>query len=240
MSETTLIVVAIFVSLFVSSIAGYGGSLILVPTLGALLGPREGIAFAAVVLAWNNVFKVIAYRHTLALREGWPLVAVAAVGVSIGARTLVALSDRVVIWTVIVVTGVSLIVELVGTERLLRTRRRMALPAMAASSFLSGVSGTSGPLKGVAIRSYALPRLEHVGLAACVSLIADVFKVEVFASAGLLDNMNFATLALVLPMMPVAAWVGRYVNGRMNEEAFRWVFWSIVAGYTIRMTGYWW
>lgn len=76
MDVHVLVLVATFTALFVSSIAGYGGSLILVPALGAVLGVKEGVALAALLLGWNNVFKVIAYRHTLALRRGWPLLVV--------------------------------------------------------------------------------------------------------------------------------------------------------------------
>lgn len=240
MSESVLVLLATFSALFVSSIAGYGGSLILVPALGALLGPREGIALAALLLAWNNVFKVIAYRATLALRTGWPLIAAAAVGVWIGAHALLTLPDRVVIWLIVIVTASSLAAELAGAQRWLRLRRRAAVPAMLASSFQSGVSGSSGPLKGVSVRALSLPRLEHVGLASTVSLVTDVLKVQVFASAGLFDEVGLATLLVALPVMPVAAWVGRGVNARFTEESFRWVFWTVVAGYTVRMAGYWW
>lgn len=235
-----LVLLATFTALFVSSIAGYGGSLVLVPALGALLGPREGIALAALLLAWNNVFKVIVYRRTLALRAGWYLILAAAVGVWIGAHTMLSLPDRAVIWIIVTVTVASLVVELVGAERWMQVRHRAALPAMLASSFQSGVSGTSGPLKGVSIRALSLPRLEHVGLASMVSLVADALKVEVFASAGLFDDVAWTTLLAALPVMPVAAWVGRAVNLRFDESAFRWVFWTVVGGYTLRMAGYWW
>ncbi|MGI9051618.1 MAG: hypothetical protein ACR2HQ_03030 [Ilumatobacteraceae bacterium] len=55
MDAHVLVLLATF-ALFVSSIAGYGGSLILVPALGALLGIKEGVALAALP-PWNNVFK---------------------------------------------------------------------------------------------------------------------------------------------------------------------------------------
>jgi uncharacterized membrane protein YfcA len=239
MPEPALVLVVTFVALFVSSVAGYGGSLVLVPALAAILGPKEGIAVAALLLGWNNVFKVLAYRHTLALRRGWPLVVVTAAGVWVGARVLVESSDRVIMWAIIAVTAASLLVEIVVDGDRLRMRRHVAVPAMAASSVLSGISGSSGPLKGIAIRSLNLPRLEHVGAAATVSLVADAFKVELFASAGLLRGVHVQTLLVALPMMPVGAWVGRWVNRRIDEEAFRWVFWTVVGGYTMRMAGVW-
>ena len=188
MSEPVIVLAVTFVALFVSSIAGYGGSLVLVPALAAVLGPKEGVALAALLLGWNNVFKVIAYRHTLALRQGWPLLVVTAIGVWVGARLLIESSDRMIMWAIVVVTVMSLVLELTVNEERLRARRHIAVPAMAGASVLSGISGSSGPLKGLSIRSLSLPRLEHVGVAATVSLVADALKVELFAEAGILPR----------------------------------------------------
>jgi uncharacterized membrane protein YfcA len=110
---------------------------------------------------------------------------------------------------------------------------------MAVSGLLSGFWGTSSPLEGVAIRSLSLPRLEHVGLAAVVSLVGDAIKAELFASAGLLADVPWSIVLTGLPLMPVAAWAGRAVNERINEHAFQWVFWSVVGGYVFRMVGLW-
>ncbi len=239
MSQPLLVLTATFVALLVSSIAGYGGSLVLVPALGATVGPKEGVALAALLLAWNNVFKIIAYRRTLALGQGWPFLIVTAAGVWLGAHLLINLSSDLIMWAIVAGTVASLLAELVGGDSTLRLRRHAAIPAMAASAVLSGISGSSGPLKGIAIRSLELPRLEHVGVAACVSLVADALKVELFANAGILRAVHLESLIVALPMMPVGAWLGRAINRRITEEAFRWVFWTVVGGYTLRMVGVW-
>jgi len=51
-----------------SASAGLGGSLLLVPVLALLLGPKQGIAVAALLLMGNNFAKVIAFRKTIPLR----------------------------------------------------------------------------------------------------------------------------------------------------------------------------
>lgn len=239
MDMTVLVLAVTFASLFVSSIAGYGGSLLLLPALGALLGPKEGIAMAALLLGWNNVFKAVAYRKTLGLRRGWPLLLVTAVGVVVGAQFLIAAPETFVLWTIVGVTFASLLLELFAGDRLRGARQSAAVPLMAAGALLSGFSGTSGPLKGISIRSLGLPRLTHVGLASCVSLVGDVLKIEMFAHAGLLPRIDWYVVALVLPVMPLAAWVGRAANERIDERTFRWVFWSVVGAYCLRMMGLW-
>ena len=239
MSEQTLVLLATLSAILVSSVAGYGGSLVLVPALAAVLGPRQGIAFAALVLGWNNVFKVIAYRRTLALRQGWPLLIVTAIGVLVGVRLLIAAPERAVIWIVTGVTVSALLVELLRPDRAWSARRHAAVPLMAGSAVLSGVSGTSGPLKGIAVRSLGLPRLEHVGLASMVSLVGDALKVEMFRTAGLLDGIELGTLFIAVPLMPLGAWAGRRLNQRFNERIFQVVFWIVVGCYTLRMLGFW-
>jgi uncharacterized membrane protein YfcA len=239
MSDQGLILLATLAAIFVSSVAGYGGSLILVPALAAILGPKAGIAFSALVLGWNNVFKVLAYRRTLALRQGRPLLVVTAIGAWFGASLLIDAPDRAVIWTVVGVTMVSLLVELVGSDRILRVRRSAAVPAMGSAAVLSGISGTSGPLKGIAVRNLGLPRLEHVGLASAISLVGDALKVELFRAEGLLDGIELGTLFVALPIMPLGAWAGRVVNERVDERVFQYVFWAVVGCYTLRMVGFW-
>lgn len=238
-AEPFIVLAVTFVALFISSIAGYGGSLVLVPALAAVLGPKEGIALSALLLGWNNAFKVVAYRETLALRRGWPLLIVTAIGVWTGTRLLIGSTDRLIMWAIVVVTVASLLAELLLDAERLHARRHLAMPAMAGASVLSGISGSSGPLKGISIRSLGLPRLEHVGLAAAVSLVGDALKVQLFADAGVLRTVHLQTLVLAMPVMPIAAWTGRAINRRIDESAFRWVFWTVVGGYTLRMGGLW-
>ena len=66
-SLTLVTCTAAFFAFTLSSSAGLGGSLILVPTMTLLLGPKEGIAVAAVLLGLNNVLRVIAYRRHVPL-----------------------------------------------------------------------------------------------------------------------------------------------------------------------------
>ena len=62
MSALTIIVVLalVYVSFAVSASAGLGGSLVMVPTLALFLGSKVGVALAALLLAGNNVVKIIA------------------------------------------------------------------------------------------------------------------------------------------------------------------------------------
>jgi uncharacterized membrane protein YfcA len=222
----------IAMSFAVSAAAGLGGSLLLVPTLSLALGPKQGIALAALLLAGNNVVKVIAYRQTLPWRAALPLVAATMVGAFAGARLLVAAPERLVAAAVALVLLVSLVVEFGAPTWV----RRTTSPGLAlGAGVTSGFSGTSGPLKGVAVRALALDRLHLVGAASLASLAGDAVKAGVFADAGLLDGTSVRLALAAVPLMLVATFAGRRFATAIGENGYRWLFWTVMAGYGIRL-----
>ena len=227
-----LTMVAIALSFAVSASAGLGGSLILVPTLALVLGTKEGIALAALLLAGNNVAKVIAYHETLPFRKAAVVVALLAIGAATGARLLVASPEEVVTVAVIISFVVALLAERLDLSRL----RALSGPILAfGSGATSGFSGTSGPLKGMAIRQLSLDRAHFVGAASLASLVGDATKTAVFADARLLDDSAVAVALLAIPLMVVATLVGRKVNRAIGERGYSVLFWTVMAGYTVRL-----
>jgi uncharacterized membrane protein YfcA len=223
---------AVAVSFTVSASAGLGGSLILVPTLALVMGTKEGVAMAALLLAANNVVKVIAYRETLPLRKALLVIVLIALGAALGARLLVAAPERVVTIAVIVSFVVALIAERLDLSRL----RLVGGPVLAfASGATSGFSGTSGPLKGMAIRQLNLDRAHFVGAASLASLAGDVTKTAVFIEAELIGGESFLIAVLAVPLMIAATFSGRKINRSIGERGYTFLFWAVMAGYTLRL-----
>lgn len=219
-------------SFLVSATAGLGGSLILVPTLVIALGAKEGVALAALLLGANNVFKVFAYRRSVP----WRAVALVALslgaGAWIGARLLVAAPSALVTAAVLASFAATLVFERRSLVRL----QRASGPLLAfAAGATSGFSGTSGPLKGVAIRNLRLDRFRMVGAASVASLVGDLTKTAVFAEASLLGQTAATSALLALPLMPAATLGGRWLNARLGEMGYAALFWAVIAGYAVRL-----
>jgi len=225
-----LVMAATFLSFAVSASAGLGGSLVLVPTLVAVVGTKEGVALAALLLAANNVVKVIAYRDRLPFRAALPIIVLVAIGAFIGSVLLVAAPESVVAAAVIVMLGASFLLE--------RSRwsSKPAAPALAlASGGTSGFSGTSGPLKGMALRSLELDRRHLVGAASLASLVGDATKSAVFTEAGLLGPTAVKVAVASIPLMIAGTLLGRSVNQRLGEQGYATLFWLVMAGYVARL-----
>lgn len=224
--------IAVAVSFTVSASAGLGGSLVLVPILALVLGTKEGVALAALLLAANNVVKVFAYRETLPLRKALVVIVLIAAGAALGGLLLVSAPERVVTVAVIVSFVIALLAERLDLARL----RRIGGPVLAVGSgATSGFFGTSGPLKGMAIRQLELDRAHFVGAASLTSLAGDATKATVFTEAGLLSGDSFLVALAAVPLMLVATITGKRINRSIGERGYTSLFWGIMAGYTVRL-----
>jgi uncharacterized membrane protein YfcA len=224
--------VAVAASFLVSASAGFGGSLILVPALALVMGTKEGAAQAALLLAANNVVKVIAYRETLPWRKSALVAVLVGVGAAGGALLLVAAPERFVTIAVIVGFALAFVVERLDLSRV----RRAGGPLLAlASGATSGFSGTSGPLKGLAVRGLELDRLHMVGALSIASLVGDVTKTAIWTEAALITSSSYVLTLACVPLMLMATFAGRRINRELGERGFTGLFWMVMAGYTARL-----
>ena len=57
----------------------------------------------------------------------------------------------------------------------------------------------------------------------------------VYSDAGLLDATSFRVAALSVPLMIGATFAGRHLNASAGERGYRWMFWTVMGGYTARV-----
>ena len=233
LTTTILVLIAITLSFAVSAGAGFGGSLILVPALALVLGTHSGVALAALLLAGNNVVKVLLYRRTLPFRSSLMLIVLISIGSGLGALALVSAPEDVVTVAVICAFAATFLAE--RWELGQRLRSYGAYPLAFDSGATSGFSGTSGPLKGVAFRSLSLDRAHLVGGLSLASLAGDAVKTSVFAEAQLISAAGYQLALVAVPVMVAASLAGRRLNRELGERGFARLFWAVMIGYTGRL-----
>lgn len=217
-----------------SASAGLGGSLVLVPLLALTLGTKEGVALAALLLAANNLVKLIAYRRSIPWRKSVVVLVLVVLGSALGAWLLVLAPESWVSAAVVV----SIVVALFAERLRLSALQKFGVPALAlASGATSGFSGTSGPLKGVALRMLRLDRVHLVGAASVVSLAGDATKASIYAEAGLLSAQSLLLMAVLFPVMIGSTFLGRYLNSKVGERGYSVLFWVVMGGYSLRLVG---
>ena len=229
---TVGVLIAVYVSFTISASAGLGGSLLMVPTLALFLGTKEGVALAALLLASNNIMKIIAYRETLPFRKAAGIAALIVIGAAIGSTLLV----NAPVWAVTIAVLAMFATTIITEKREIKAVRSKFGPFLAfVAGASSGFSGTSGPLKGVAIRNLDLDRRHFVGAASLASFAGDAAKTAIFAEADLLGRDAWLTCLAAIPLMALGTWSGSRLNERLGEQTFAILFWTVMAGYSIRL-----
>jgi uncharacterized protein len=215
-----------------SACVGMGGSLILVPAMSLIWGTKTGVALAGLLLAGNNIAKVIAYRRTLPF---WPIAGVlvaTSMGALLGAALLVAAPAAYVSAAVVVVIGLSFLTE----QKAAATVKRSSGPVVAfLAGLTSGFAGTSGPLKGVALRGLTSDRMNLAGAASAVSLVGDLTKASVYVSASMIDATAWSIAGWAFLLTPMTAMLGFRLNQAIGEHAYKLAFWTVMFGYTARL-----
>jgi uncharacterized protein len=220
------------VAFTLSAAAGMGGSLLLVPAMALAFGPKAGIALAAVLLSYNNAWKLAAFRHSVPVRSALPLLVLSVLGSAAGARLMLAAPEQLVYLAIFVVVIASFALE--------HTGRPIIQPALGAlfaagAGVLSGFAGTSGPLKGLALRTLQVDRTRFVGAASLISLGGDVAKVLVLVPLLALRGDALLAALCAVPLAPCAVFLGRTINRRMGERAFSSLFWLMMASFLVRL-----
>ncbi|HAY68648.1 MAG: sulfite exporter TauE/SafE family protein [Acidimicrobiaceae bacterium] len=229
---TVGVLIAVYVSFTISASAGLGGSLLMVPTLALFLGTKEGVALAALLLASNNIMKIIAYRETLPFRKAAGIAVLIVIGAAIGSTLLV----NAPVWAVTIAVLAMFATTIITEKREIKAVRSKFGPFLAfVAGASSGFSGTSGPLKGVAIRNLDLDRRHFVGAASLASFAGDAAKTAIFAEADLLGRDAWLTCLAAIPLMALGTWSGSKLNERLGEQTFAILFWTVMAGYSIRL-----
>ena len=215
-----VLALAAFVSAVVGSVAGSGGTAILLPVVVLQLGVHTGIPaltianFAAnasrVGLNWRVIdLRVVAWfllgAAPLTLLGSWLFMQTAP---ALLMRLLGAFMMLMVIWR-----------RLAPAPPRLRSARVFA-PLGVVFGFLYGLLEGVGPLMAPFFLGYGLLRGAYIGTDALGTVVIQGAKLGVFGLGDLLVGSVLANGLLMVPFMVLGAWVGKRIVNRFSDRAF--------------------
>lgn len=228
-----LVFILIFLSFLVSASAGMGGSLLLIPTLSYFIGIRDGIIISALLLGLNNCVKIIAFRKYIRFKTISWLMLFMLLGAIPGSLLMMAINEQLL---AVILFGNIIFAFIIEKNAATGVRNKISWGYSWLSGFCSGLSGTSGPLKGMAIKCIDLTKMEVVAAASVLSFAADSTKAIIYLSnQNPLTPANTNLLLVSTCMMPVATLLGRQINRKISDVAYDVLFFSILSGYVVRL-----
>ncbi len=207
-------------SAFVGSVAGSGGSTILLPMLVLYYGVHDAVPILTIANFSANVSRMIINRREIVFPVvGWFVLG--AFPMSVLGAWLFVVADANLLTRLL---GALLIVIVVW--RRLRPRppiKRGATwfwPVGAVCGFLEGVMGTVGPLMAPFFLAYGLMRNAYIGTDSLATVAMQGTKLAVFGGAQVLKPELIVAGFTLIPFMIAGTVIGKRLLERVPERVF--------------------
>jgi uncharacterized membrane protein YfcA len=139
-----LIGLILFIAVLVSTVSGFGSSLIAMPLLTTIIGVREAAPLVALVVLVQNIVIIIKYRHAFLWKDMALLCLGALLGVPFGVFALKELDENVILIALGVVLVLYSLYDLSGNSLPVVKRKWASLFGFVGGG-LAGAYNTYGP-----------------------------------------------------------------------------------------------
>jgi uncharacterized protein len=211
----------------VQATAGFGFSLVLVPLLVVVIGPKETVVVANILSTALEAALLVRVHQYVDWRLGTKLFTGALVGMPFGLIALIWLSPKA-LQIVIAVTVVVFTLLLMRGVRLHRAGPLGDLFAGVVSGVLNTSTSMSGPPvviylqgRGVARAAFRATLLAYF---AAISLIA----VGLLAASNQFDKETGVAALVAIPALAVGGLLGNFLHHRVPEQRFRQLVYAIL------------
>ena len=216
--EWILLVVTAWVAATISGVAGFGGSLIMLPLASHIMGAKQAIPALTVAWLMGNLSRALLNLGAIRWKPVWLFSSGAVPAAFIGAKVFVELPASLILKAI----GVFLI----GTVIIRHTSLNKELPpgwlvpTGVLVGFLSAIIGSAGPIGAAAFLSLNLPPVSYIASEAVTAVFMHVTKTAVYGRYELLSGKDLL-LGIELGLAMVAgSWTAKKFLGVLSRQSF--------------------
>ncbi|SEP27617.1 hypothetical protein SAMN02990966_04770 [Rhodospirillales bacterium URHD0017] len=207
----------------VSGIVGTGATVILLPVLVIVFGPREAVPIMAIVALMSNFAKITSWWREI----DWKACGAYALGgipaAALGARTLLILPPG----TVEIALGLFFLAMVPGRRWLASRNMTIGLGGLAAAGavigFLTGVVVSTGPLSVPTFAAYGLVKGAFIATEAAGSLALYISKALTFRQFGALPTDIIVKGLISGSSVMTGTYLARLIVERLSVAAFQYM-----------------
>lgn len=217
--QIALLFIGAFVAAAISGSAGFGGALLLLPLLTAVVGPTQAVPLLTVAQLLGNFSRAgFGFRQIRWRPVGWFLLGAIPMSL-VGALLFVRLPAGLVTRGIGVAVLVFAILKYFKVLDF-KPSNRLLVVGGGVTGLLSGLVGSAGPLGAAVFLSLGLPPVAYVASEASTALAMHGVKTVVYGS--MLDlNQAFWMLGALLGVAMVAGtWVANQIISRASQAGF--------------------
>lgn len=222
--DLSLLLAGAFVAGVISAIAGFGGGILYLPLVVALVGPREAVPLVTFGLMFSNLTRVSIHWRAIV----WPLasryILGAIPGAAAGAIVFVKLpADWITkgIGLFLIASVVFLLVQKENRPPL--TRWSIFYPLGAMVGFFSNMLGVVGPMAVPFFLATGIRKEAFVGSMAIGALLMHVTGVTTWTAFRIISSSTVLYGLLMGALMVVGTYAGTAMLKRINPKIFMYV-----------------
>jgi uncharacterized membrane protein YfcA len=201
-------------------IVGFGSSILLMPALVLVFGPRDAVPIMAVASIMANASRVAAWWHEIDWRAVAAYSVTAFPAGAAGAATLLVLPTR----GVELVLGLFFLAMIPARRWMAKRQWRLGLGHLAVLGagigFLTGIVVSTGPINAPFFLAYGLVKGAFLGTEAMSSLAVYAAKVITFRSLGALPLATLAQGLIVGSSLMAGAFIARRFVRQLDPQRF--------------------
>jgi uncharacterized membrane protein YfcA len=216
-----LVLVAGLLAGTLGGIVGTGSSLVLMPILVVMFGPRHAVPIMAVAAIMGNLGRVLAWRREIHWRACFAYCATAVPGAVLGARLLLAIPPGVAELAL----GIFFLSLIPVRRWLAKHELKLSLMHLALLGgplgLLTGLVVSTGPLTVPLFTFHGLERGAFLGTEAAGSIGVYLAKVATFQAFGAFPLEVLVQGLMVGTTLMAGSFAGRYVVLALSPGAYR-------------------
>jgi uncharacterized membrane protein YfcA len=210
---------AAFLLALLSSVAGFGGGVLLLPVFTALFGLRFAVPMLTLTQLSSNGGRLWFNRRDVRRPlVGW--FAAGAVPFAVAGGVLLAHAPLSPLKRALGVFLIAVVIWRRFRPDPGKPRDGTFVAVGAASGFGSALLGSVGPLTAPFFLAYGLTRAAYIGTEAAAALTMHLTKLAVYGAGDLLTGRVLLYGAALTPATVAGAWAGRKIVGRVGDRAF--------------------
>ncbi len=228
MLDVVFLALSGFFAWIVSTIAGGGGAMLLVPLTGFIVGAHAVAPVVTLASLIGGGGRLLVFRRSVDWTVvGWGIPG-AIVGALLGAASFAhAPTDWLQIAIGLFLVSTVLQYRFGQRARTFRVRKWWFLPAQVVVGFVSGLIGAVGPVMNVLYLNAGITKERMVGTKSAISMTMHLVKIGSYAALGAMSGeLWLFGLAAGLGAL-VSNWLARRLLRDMQERSFR----TIVIGF---------
>lgn len=205
----------------ISGVVGFGSSIMLMPVLVIVFGPREAVPIMAIAAIMANLSRILVWWREIDWRVCAAYAATAIPAAALGARTLLALPPRLIEGTLGVFFILMIPVRRWMASRNLKFRLwHIALGGLVIG-YVTGIVASTGPITVPIFLAYGLAKGAFLATEAAGSLAVYVTKAAVFRGFGALPTEIILKGLISGSSLMAGAFIAKRFVLRLEPERFR-------------------